>query len=303
MKKILLFFWNKLFDIKAKIADLFWKLFDFFYRHLTKAPVVKSPQETLDYIVENNCSVSRFGDGEIKLVAGRDISFQKNSPFVTEKMRETLSSNDKGHIVCIINFNSDSRYSDYYNAYWKKHFTRFRKTWYKYTHKDKIYYDATLTRQYMPLLDKSDCGNWFKSMKRIWENRDIVIVEGEQSRLGVGNDLFDNAKSIRRILGPAEHAFSKYNEIIDEVCKIPKDALIMLALGPCASALALDLHRKGYQAIDVGHIDIEYEWFLMRAQKKVPVKNKFVNEARTYNEANENPDESDNYYSQIICKI
>ena len=41
----------------------------------------------------------------------------------------------------------------------------------------------------------------------------------------------------------------------------------------------------------------------MGAQKKVPVKNKFVNEARTYNEANENPDESDNYYSQIICKI
>ncbi|MBQ6543112.1 MAG: SP_1767 family glycosyltransferase [Clostridia bacterium] len=270
---------------------------------MTCAPEVKSAQETLDYIVKSKCSVSRFGDGEIKLVAGKDISFQKYSPFVTRKMGEALSSDETGHIVCIINFNPDERYREYYNDYWKQHFKSYRLTWLRYLKKGKTYYDAAVTRQYLPLKDKSGCPEWFRSMKRIWDDQDVVMVEGERSRLGVGNDLFDNAKSIRRILGPAENAFSKYDELLGEVSKIEKNALIILALGPCASALALDLHKMGFRAIDAGHIDVEYEWFRMGAAQKMPIKNKFVNEARTYNEQNENPEPDDSYYKQIIAKI
>ena len=40
----------------------------------------------------------------------------------------------------------------------------------------------------------------FDTLKKIWENKNIIIVEGSQTRLGVGNDLFANTKSIRRIL-------------------------------------------------------------------------------------------------------
>ena len=50
-------------------------------------------------------------------------------------------------------------------------------------------------------------------MKQIWKDRDIIIVEGELSRLGVGNDLFDNAKDIRRILCPAKNTIDKYNDL------------------------------------------------------------------------------------------
>lgn len=32
-------------------------------------------------------------------------------------------------------------------------------------------------------------------MKAIWKDRDVVFIEGEKSRLGVGNDLFDNVKA------------------------------------------------------------------------------------------------------------
>ena len=78
------------------------------------------------------------------------------------------------------------------------------------------------------------------------------------SRLGVGNDLLDNAKSIKRILGPSRQAFSKYDEILDEAKKLDKDVLILLALGPAATCLAYDLHKLGYQAVDIGHVDVEY---------------------------------------------
>ena len=52
-----------------------------------------------------------------------------------------------------------------------------------------------------------------------------------------------------------------------------------MALGPTATVMAYDLAKLGYQAIDIGHVDIEYEWFLMKAIHKVPIQNKYVNEA------------------------
>ena len=59
---------------------------------------------------------------------------------------------------------------------------------------------------------------------------------------------------------------------------IPQDSLILIALGMTATVLAHDLALKGYQAIDIGHLDVEYEWFLMGATKKTAIHNKAVNE-------------------------
>ena len=302
IKGILLFFWNIFYKIRKSLKQLFYSVDDFFYRSFHSAPRVATNRQTLDYIVENHCSVSRFGDGEIKLAKGDSISFQKADDFVTEKMRQTLSSDDDGHIVCLADiFNNLDIYEDSVQKHWKKHLTKYRRTWYKYTVKDKQYYNAFISRPYIEFKDRTGCGEWFVSIKKIWDNRDVVFIEGEKSRLGIGNDLFDNAKSIRRILGPAANAFSRYDDLLAQTQGVEKSALILLALGPCATALALDLHRLGYQAVDIGHVDIEYEWYLAGADKKQPVKNKFVNEARHGEEISD--DVGGEYSKQIIAKI
>ena len=41
------------------------------------------------------------------------------------------------------------------------------------------------------------------------KDRDVIICEGEKTRMGVGNDLLDNCKSIKRIICPSENAFDK----------------------------------------------------------------------------------------------
>ena len=38
---------------------------------------VFSPEDTLDEIINNNKSIVRFGDGEFKIIFGRNIRFQK----------------------------------------------------------------------------------------------------------------------------------------------------------------------------------------------------------------------------------
>ena len=57
-----------------------------------------------------------------------------------------------------------------------------------------------------------------------------------------------------------------------------KDSLILIALGPTATLLSYNLAKEGYQALDIGHFDIEYEWFLRGASKKEKIENKYTNE-------------------------
>ena len=44
--------------------------------------------------------------------------------------------------------------------------------------------------------------------------------------------------------------------------------------------MAYDLAKTGRRTLDLGHVDIEYEWFRMGVTEKVPVKDKYVNECR-----------------------
>ncbi|MDK6636149.1 GT-D fold domain-containing glycosyltransferase [Streptococcus mitis] len=55
-------------------------------------------------------------------------------------------------------------------------------------------------------------------------------MEGYTSRLGVGNDLFDGAKSIKRIICPSRNAYSKKAEIMEEILKHSEGRLVLLML-------------------------------------------------------------------------
>ncbi|WP_300727627.1 SP_1767 family glycosyltransferase [uncultured Bacteroides sp.] len=280
MKRFLVNLWNKSVDCYLKAKDVFHAISDFCYRHCHQAPEVVSIEETLSYIMEHHCSVSRLGDGEIKLVAGKNLGFQKATKEIQQRMIDVLAHPIPNHIVCLPDIFRDlNQYEPGASRHWRKHLSYYRKYWYRYTDKNRKFYNAFISRCYMMFQDKSNVQKHFLHLKQLWDKKNIIIVEGEKSRLGIGNDLFDNASSIKRILGPNTEAFHYYDKIIQAVNQFPKSTLILLALGPTATIMAYDLARQGYQAIDLGHVDIEYEWFRMGATHKVPVKNKFVNEA------------------------
>lgn len=282
MKKLLIYVINLLVVAWQKLHSSFLHLKDRIYTKFHKPPLVESVDNTIEYIIKNKCSVSRYGDGEIKIVNGRDISFQKADKLAVSMLREVLSSDVEGHIVCLADiFGDRSRYLEKYTDYWKGHLDRYRKVWYKYIIKGKTYYNASFTRQYISLNDKSESQRIFERIIKIWDGRDIVIIEGEMTGLGVGNYLFSNTKSVKRILCPAKNAFDKYYEIINALKEVATDSntLVLIALGPCATALAYDIHKEGYQAVDIGHVDIEYEWFRRKSKEKIAIEGKFVNEA------------------------
>lgn len=265
-------------------------------------PKVASIDETIRCIVESKCSVSRFGDGEMLLTnPAKEIGFQKGDPALAQRLTDILISHDKGHLVCISDaFNDLYRYNRKARRFWRTHFFLYGSWWDRLLVPERTYYNTFVTRPYMDFASKEDCGRWFHSMKQIWEGRNIVFIEGAKSRLGVGNDLFDNACSIRRILCPPRNAFDRYGDILAEACKLEKDALFLIALGPTATVLAYDLFKAGYQAIDAGHVDVEYEWWKMGALRKVKLERKYVNEAANGKQV---ADAGEEYRKQIIATI
>ena len=239
-----------------------------------------SIDETLDYLLENNCSVSRYGDGELKITCGLDIRFQKYNEDLAKRMRKILKSNPQNCLICLTDIfdNINWMMPKGYEYTWRI-MAQHREEWTEVLDMNKVYGNACITRCYIDRKDKSKSKIWFDKLKRLWENKEIVFVEGEKSRLGYHNDLFTNAISIQRILCPAKNAYFYYEKILYEIKKLDKNKLILLALGPTASVLAYDLSELGYRALDIGHVDIEYEWFLQKATEKVKISGKYTSEA------------------------
>ena len=119
----------------------------------------------------------------------------------------------------------------------------------------------------------------------------------------MGNDLFDNAKSIKRIICPAKNAYERKEDIKKSINKhVSKDTMIIGALGPTASILASEMTDLGYQFIDIGHDDIEYILYKKHAFIREEIEGKFVNESRQRNCTNIY-DNDPTYVKSIVDKI
>ncbi len=245
---------------RYRINSLPYELQDPDYKSFYFKPHILSKDETIRRITEDKKSITRLGDGEFAAIVGQKRwNFQPESKVLSEKLQEVLKS-DNDNLIIGLNptfyrnlFDLSEDDADGVRAYMQP---MVRELHAKLLSRDKIYGDALFHNIY------SD--NDVKALKKIWNDRACVFIEGVHTGMGVGNDLFDNCRSIERILGPAENAIDRYEDIISEAVKQPEDKLFLLALGPTATVLAYELCNRGYQAVDIGHIDLIYEAYIRK---------------------------------------
>lgn len=258
--------------------------------------------DTLNYIMAHNSSVARFGDGEMDIITGHSIPYQDYDESLANELKEIISSeSNESLVICLSDvFERLDRYNQEAVDFWKQHL-KDNHLYYKNLCKAPWYGSTFISRPYMDLVDKSLSNMYFKNIKNLWDKRDILIVEGVNSRSGVGNDLFDNANSVERIICPSKNAYSKIDEIESLIERHAENKLVLLILGPTAKVLAKRLSIKKFQAIDMGHIDSEYEWFKMKATTKVKLDHKHTAE-HNFDE-NITFIEDDTYNSQIVERV
>lgn len=266
---------------------------------------ILSFEETVNEIIQNKKSISRFGDGEFRLLMKeRSIYFQPLTASLAERLQEVIVSKLPNLLIAIPGtFRSRKNIKRDPKIHWLQFVNLYSMKLSAFLSMDVRYAEALISRFYMDYKNKNHVKDKVHQLKKIWNDQNILFVEGEFSRLGIGNDLFGNANSLERIICPAQNAYSKYDEILSLTKKIGKDRLIIIALGPTATILAHDLAKENYWALDLGHIDIEYIWYLMKADKKVTVGGKKSAEVNEEHHFTLSESEKKEYLNSIISKI
>lgn len=230
---------------------------------------VVSIDETIDALIDSDKSLVRYGDAEMTMIEGKSVEYQQYDERLAKKMYDILQFKEEKLLVAIPDiFGSLEHYTVKSQKFWKEHLFFFRKKYEKNCNTDKIYYNAFVSRCYYMIQEKEKCEKWFERMKSIWRDKDIIVVEGDVSHNGVGNDLFAKAKSIERIICPGKDAYHVYDKILEACIIYPKDRLFLLSAGNTAKVLAADLMERGYRVIDIGNLDMEYDWYLKGAETK-----------------------------------
>lgn len=305
---------KQIIELKGEINNL-WREIGWCKRKLENQPYewglgkqinIKSSEELLDNILKNQTSLCRFGDGELEIMRGKErLWYQNVDAKLSERLKEVFISKDKNILIAIANnFGSLESYTDAAADNIRAYLSGdTREKIMDMIDMNRDYYDAYVSRPYLMYRDKNHAKGIFDIFQKIWNNRNVLIVEGKYTRTGVGNNLLINAKKIKRILCPDINAFKCYDKIFKTVFEnVSEGDLVLLTLGPTATVLAFDLAKSGIQALDIGQLDTEYEWYLCQATERVSIYGKTVAELEYYRQ----PDETlqDNIYNeQIVAKV
>lgn len=263
------------------VNTLKYEFYEFASKRMKFNITVKNKIDTLNVILNKRSSVIRFGDGEFDLIRGKDIPYQVYDPKLSERLRNIIiRGNYNNTIICLPDvFKAMDRYTDSaQNFFYKRFFYQNQKFLREIGRTNNWYGSTFISRPYIDLKDKSNSAYYFKKLRNVWNNKNILIVEGKYTRSGEGNDLFSNARSIKRIICPSKNCYSKIEEIEEAIVNNCKNRVVLLMLGPTAKVIVDDLSKIDNQLIDIGHIDSEYEWFKMGATQKVKLKDKHTAE-------------------------
>lgn len=267
-------------------------------------PIILPAEELLKEIIKKRKSLVRFGDGELEIMCNRERPlFQNANKELANVLNQVFQSKDENCLIAVSNnFGDLDCYTEEAADGIRLYLQGKRTELVNLIGTNRVFYDAYVSRPYLIFKDKEYACKIFELYKRIWYNRNVIVVEGIYTRTGVHNDLLNETKSVRRILCPAFNAFNKYEQILDRINKsASSEDLILITLGPTATVLAYNLSCQGYQAIDLGQIDNEYEWYLRKAPKRVQIPGKMVSELFGNKEVEEI--NSEEYRRQIICTI
>ena len=88
--------------MKDKIKYYYWYFKTSSSRKSLKKLKIMSIIETIDAIIAHQKSISRFGDGELRMMMGNGkIVFQKENIELSNRLEEVLTSNLKNHIIAL----------------------------------------------------------------------------------------------------------------------------------------------------------------------------------------------------------
>lgn len=226
------------------------------------APTILNREESLDEIVRMNCSFVRTGDGECKIMLGKDQPFQKYEKEIDERLRQILSTPKEGLRVGInrnyyISLNGQS--ADYYRRFAYD----FRKIYSQFLNPDMVYIDSTFTSDIGLARRNAKTDLHYKKWCNLFKDRDIAIVCGDGILNKLEYDVFHMAKTKTIVNAPRINAWDEHEELIQKITEsVSRDTVIVFILGMAGKAMIPELMDYGYTCWDVGHLAKYYNAYM-----------------------------------------
>lgn len=213
---------------------------------LDRWPSVLSEYPTVA-LLQSGKSIARFGDGEMKLMAGYDQMREPANAALGKELRRVIS----GQVDCVAGGKClvgipslDEKGPKYLN--WVRHQSRFR-----------LYLSPTVPQYVSAFVSRPDSAPWIRSKNyaehvvSLWKNKHAVLVA--ENGTAIHRLLESTAKKVTLLECKHREAYSEIDLLEqDTLATVAAGAEIaILSCGPTASCLAPRLAPK-VQAIDIG---------------------------------------------------
>lgn len=245
-----------------------------------KVPKIMNAEKTVSELLNSDKSIIRFGDGEMSLMLGEGIPFEKGNNKIQKSLKQIFQSDSPNLLIGAY----DISYRLPLNIVWNnphEYLYGFIKRYYKKYSElfnyEKTYYSSCFAAPFM--YADWDCDKQFASIRKIWDNKKVTIICGDRVFNKIKYNVVDNASDVSYIYGPTIGAFEKYDELKERVSSAPKDNILIFALGPCGKILAYDAFNAGYRVLDMGHLIKNYDFY-----KRYPemTEQEFYNEFKAF---------------------
>jgi hypothetical protein len=220
---------------------------------MTPTLQVMNEWHTLAMVRQMDLSLSRYGDGEIKIMMGQSIKSQEANIGLAKRLRQVAQDPSDSVLVCIPRiFEGIPAHK---LGFWERYSTDPERL--RFFRGDRVYGSAFVTRpDHFVELDHPTYWNLWRS---IWNARPVLFLRGVA---GDGREphhygMLDNASSLKMLGIPPSNAWawrkSIYNTCMAWHRDCP-DGLVVMAAGATATVLCHQLGEAGVQAIDAGHV-------------------------------------------------
>ncbi len=206
---------------------------------------------TIQYIIDHKVSMSRYGDGELRICIGGNSISQRGNPELRKQLCDILKSKNSKCLVCIPRIKERKTWgTKKKKAFWAKYLIPKFNNLYK---PNKLYGSAFVTRP--DAAPEIDNVKYSTLVKCIWTGKRVILVQGEGQLFNKRPSLFDNVESLHMIREPRKEAHKAWKKIMKYIVwNSCENTVVVISLGPTATLLAHELSYKGIQALDFGHL-------------------------------------------------
>lgn len=202
-------------------------------------PLVHNEMETIAKL-QQGYSISRFGDGEFKMIDGAGYTREPPNKKLAHELRSILRKPPKRLLRAIPTM--DPRGAKF--ATWRKHINRFERI-----------LGGTKGPFYSAFISRPDSAQWIRTREfaeefaNVWRDKYVTVLCEKDSK---ALTLMQRTAGIySHIECPSHKAYAQIDDFEREIVRQKLDIAI-LSCGMTATCLAARLARHGIQAIDFG---------------------------------------------------